>query len=117
MDWTQCVVTIVCAILASSGFWGVIMKRMDQKEREKELRDEQARKDREAQRRLLIGLAHNEIIKQGMIYIERGYITKDEYENFMTYLYEPYVEYGGNGSGTKVANEVKHLPIKNYVKE
>ena len=46
-------------------------------------------------------------------YIERGYITKDEYENFFTYLYEPYVENGGNGSGSKVAKELGKLPIRN----
>ena len=41
------------------------------------------------------------------------HITKDEYENFFTYLYEPYEENGGNGSGSKVANELRKLPIRN----
>lgn len=112
MDWTQCVVTIACAIVASSGFWGVIMKRMDQREEEKKAREEVAIQNREAQRKLLIGLAHDRIITLGMTYIERGYITKDEYENFFTYLYEPYEENGGNGSGNKVANELSKLPIR-----
>ncbi len=113
MDLIQCVVTIACAIIASSGFWSVIMKRMDQREEEKRAREEIATQNREAQKKLLIGLAHDRIITLGMTYIERGYITKDEYENFFTYLYEPYVENGGNGSGSKVANELKKLPIRN----
>ena len=29
---------------------------------------------------MLIGLAHDRIIYLGMTYIERGYITQDEYE-------------------------------------
>lgn len=113
MDLTQCVVTIICAFIASSGFWGVIMKRMDFRENEKREAEIKASKDREAQRKLLIGLAHDRIITLGMTYIERGYITKDEYENFFTYLYEPYAENGGNGSGSKIAHEIKELPIKN----
>lgn len=113
MDLTQCVVTITCAIIASSGFWSVIMKRMDQREEEKRAREEIATQNREAQKKLLIGLAHDRIITLGMTYIERGYITKDEYENFFTYLYEPYVENGGNGSGNKVAKELGKLPIRN----
>ena len=116
MDLLQCVVTIACAFLASSGFWGVIMKRMDIRETEKREAERKASKDREAQKKLLIGLAHDRIITVGMTYIERGYITKDEYENFFTYLYEPYAENGGNGSGTKIANELKNLPIKNSVR-
>ena len=113
MDLTQCVVTIICAFIASSGFWGVIMKRMDFRENEKREAEIKASKDREAQRKLLIGLAHDRIITLGMTYIERGYITKDEYENFFTYLYEPYAENGGSGSGSKIAHEIKELPIKN----
>jgi hypothetical protein len=85
---------------------------MDQREEEKKAREEVAIQNREAQRKLLIGLAHDRIITLGMTYIERGYITKDEYENFFTYLYEPYEENGGNGSGTKVANELSKLPIR-----
>lgn len=113
MDLTQCVVTIICAFIASSGFWGVIMKRIDFRENEKREAEIKASKDIEAQRKLLIGLAHDRIITLGMTYIERGYITKDEYENFFTYLYEPYAENGGNGSGSKIAHEIKELPIKN----
>lgn len=113
MDLTQCVVTIACAIIASSGFWSVIMKRMDQKEEEKRAREEIAAQNREAQKKLLIGLAHDRIITLGMTYIERGYITKDEYENFFTYLYRPYAESGGNGSGSRIANELTKLPIRN----
>ena len=42
---------------------------------------------------------------------ERGYITKDEYENLHDYLYEPYLAEGGNGTAKKVMSEVERLPL------
>lgn len=47
-----------------------------------------------------------------MEYIERGWITQDEYENLHDYLYVPYKENDGNGSGDRVMAEVQKLPIK-----
>jgi hypothetical protein len=46
-------------------------------------------------------------------YIERGWISRDEYENLHDYLYKPYKELGGNGSAERVMQEVNKLPIKN----
>lgn len=62
---------------------------------------------------MLIGLGHDRIINLGMSYIERGWITQDEYENLYVYLYKPYQEMGGNGSAKRVMEEVARLPIKN----
>jgi hypothetical protein len=50
-----------------------------------------------------------------MQYIERGWITQDEYDTLCE-LYEPYVKLGGNGSGTKIMKEVEKLPIKGGLK-
>ena len=49
----------------------------------------------------------------GMRYIDRGWITQDEYENLNSYLYEPYKKLGGNGSALRVMQEVNKLPIRN----
>ena len=62
---------------------------------------------------MLIGLGHDRIMYLGMRYIERGWITQDEYENLNTYLYEPYKKLGGNGSALRVMQEVNKLPIRN----
>lgn len=62
---------------------------------------------------MLVGLAHDRIIELGLIYIERGYVTKDEYENLHDYLFVPYEKLGGNGSAKKVMVEVDKLPIHN----
>lgn len=60
---------------------------------------------------MLIGLAHDRIIYLGMSYIERGYITQDEYENLYEYLYKPYEKLGGNGSAKRIMTEVDQLAI------
>lgn len=65
-----------------------------------------------AMAQLLLGLAHDRIVFLGMSYIERGWITKDEYEDFHKYLWTPYAKFGGNGLGEKVMVEVNKLPIQ-----
>ena len=78
MDATiQIFVTVLCSVLASSGFWAIIQRRLDKKD---------------VRTQMLVGLGHDRIMSLGMKYIERGYITKDEYENLNKYLYAPYVK-------------------------
>lgn len=94
--WLQMVVTIVCAVIASSGFWAFIQRKNENKD---------------VKSQMLIGLAHDRIIFLGMKYIERGWISQDEYENLHDYLYKPYEKLGGNGSAQKVMIEVNKLSI------
>lgn len=101
--WLQTVITILCAVLASSGFWAYLEHRSKAKEKKNENKD--------AKSRMLIGLAHDRIIFLGMQYIERGWISQDEYENLYEYLYKPYEEMGGNGSAKRIMTEVNKLPI------
>lgn len=63
-----------------------------------------------------MGLAYDKITHLGMKYIERGWISKDEYEDFRKYFYEPYKDFGGNGVGDKVMQEINTLPFKSFNK-
>ena len=63
--WFQIVLTVISSVLASSGLWAYITKRLEKKDVKTEM---------------LIGLGHDRIMYLGMAYIERGYITSDEYE-------------------------------------
>lgn len=95
-SWVQTAVTILCSVIASSGFWAYLQKKDDR---------------RDTTDQLLIGLAHDRIMELGMKYIERGCITHEEYENLYNYLYVPYEKKGGNGSAKKIMQEVNKLPI------
>ena len=66
---------------------------------------------------MLIGLAHDRIMYLGMSYIDRGYVTQDEYENLRVYLYEPYERMGGNGSAKRIMQEVDKLPIHKFIEK
>ncbi|HAQ03014.1 TPA: hypothetical protein DCQ22_03935 [Candidatus Nomurabacteria bacterium] len=90
------IITIVGSILASSGFWLFIIKMLEKKDVKTEV---------------LIGLAHDRIIFLGMSYINRGSISRDEYENLHDYLYAPYVKMGGNGCAKRIMMDVDKLPI------
>lgn len=59
-----------------------------------------------------MGLAYDKLTYLGLKHIERGYIPGDEYEDFMKYLYEPYIELGGNGMASRVMDEVAKLPLR-----
>lgn len=96
-SWLQIVLTIFTSVLASSGLWAFLGSRWDR---------------HSAQKEMLIGLGHDRIMYLGMRYVDRGWITQDEYENLNTYLYEPYKKLGGNGSALRVMQEVNKLPIR-----
>lgn len=92
---------IVAAIFASSGFWQYIIFRSQQKSRLKS-----------AEARLLMGIAYSKICDLSATYISRGSISRDEYADLKKYLYDPYVEMGGNGTIARLMREIDNLPIK-----
>lgn len=97
-DFTQMLLTVAASLTASSGFWAWFMKRTEK---------------RSATTQLLLGLAHDRIVFLGMEYIRRGWLTKDEYDDFIKYLYAPYANFGGNGLAEKIKEEVARLPLRN----
>ena len=89
---------IITSLITSQGLWNHISTK--------------SRKD-SAEADLLRGLAHTRIMSLCEKYIERGWITPEEYEDLITYLYHPYLELGGNGTVKKmVDNEINRLPIQ-----
>jgi hypothetical protein len=97
MDWVDSLITIGCSILASSGLW-TFLQRWDSR--------------KSATTQLLLGLAHEKIIDLGLQYIERGWLTKDEYEDLHKYLWKPYSKFGGNGLAERVMDQISNLPIR-----
>lgn len=94
---TEVILAIIASVLASSGFWAWIIKRSEKKS---------------GSTRLLMGLALDKIIFLGSGYIDRGWLSRDEYHDFRKYLYDPYRELGGNGSAEKMMEDIEELPIR-----
>lgn len=91
-------VPIVCAIFASTGLWTLIIRLMDRKD---------------AKRAMILGLGHDRLMFLCSRYIERGWISNNEYEDLCKYLYKPYRDMGGNGTVERMMEEIKKLPIRN----
>lgn len=96
--WVERIVLIVCTMLASSGLWAFLQSRLDRKN---------------AKSRMILGLGHDRLMFLCSKYIERGWISNDEYEDLTKYLYKPYKDMGGNGTVERLMNEIKNLPIRN----
>lgn len=93
----QTAVTVVCAVLASSGFWAYLQKKS-------------ATKD--VKTKLLLGLAYDRLVQTCTVYLKQGYITHNQYEDLQKYLYEPYIEAGGNGTAKHLMEQVNKLQIR-----
>ena len=92
------ILTFVATLIGSQGLW-VLLSKISEK--------------RSATSQLIRGLAHEQIVDKGMQYIHRGWISNDEYDDFLNYLYTPYQKTGGNGLAERVKNEVDKLPFRN----
>lgn len=92
-----CVITGCFAVLASSGFWAWLTKRGEKNS---------------AEAAMLRGLGHDRIMELGSRYLDRGWLTSDEYENLKVYLYEPYEKLGGNGTARHIMERVDKLKIR-----
>lgn len=90
-------ISAVAGLGTSSGFWAYFQKKSNKNS---------------ATSRLLMGLAYDKIITVGMVYIHRGWVSKDEYEEYLKYLVEPYKEMGGNGVADRIATDVGALPFR-----
>lgn len=100
MDKTTIILTVLGAVFASTGFWTLINNIYQTKSRK-----------RSVEQKALIGLLHERIYERCEEVIDRGYITREEYEN-LQYLYQPYIEMGGNGTARRLFEEVNRMPIR-----
>lgn len=96
----ELLITLVVAIVGSTGLWSYLQTKRDKKD---------------GNTQILLGLGHDRICHLGKTYISRGYITKEEYENLIDYLWTPYSNRGGNGSAARIVKEVETLPIRDHL--
>lgn len=97
MNWIEVLVTITGSVFASSGLWSLILYKI---------------KKNDSGILMTRGMAHYRIIEEGQKFIERGWITHEEYDDFMKYLGDPYLESGSNGLAKKMIDDISDLPFK-----
>lgn len=86
---------IITTLLGGSGMWAWAKAKSDRNN---------------TSRSLLLEVSKNQLIALGRTYIDRGYITMDEYEEYEA-EYELYTSIGGNGLARRVFKQVDDLPI------
>ncbi len=84
-------------IAGSGGFWVYLTNKYEKKD---------------ATSSLIMGLAHDKIIYLCVKYIEKEFVTKDEYEDLIKYFWEPYQALGGDGTVERLMGMVHKLPLK-----
>jgi len=103
MDWSQWVALVftgLYTVAASAGFWKFFSHRQSEKQSEIQL---------------LLGLSRELFHIIGASYIERGWISRDEYENLVTHIYAPYKVLGGNSTADRIMEEISDLPFRSSV--
>ena len=85
----------VTALLGGSGIWAWAKTKTERNDSED---------------KLLLQVARNQLVSQGRFYLDRGYITMDEYEEYES-EYDIYSRLGGNGLARRVFKQVDELPI------
>lgn len=93
----QTLVTIIVALIGSSGVWGVFHMLIQKKN---------------TSSMLLMKVTQHVLIMESHRLLEQGYMTSDEYRNITKGLYEPYKLLGGNGLAEKMLNDIAKLPIR-----
>jgi len=96
MDFLQYFGTMVLTILGSGGLWMKIQKSAEKKD---------------FKRQMLLGLAHDRLVFLSMRYLSRGWVSTEEFENIDRFLYEPYKALDGNGTVSKLMDDVRKLRI------
>lgn len=97
--WIRAILIVVGSVLGSGGLWTYLQYK-DSK--------------RDATTRLLMGVAYAQITSMGVSYLDRGWVTKDEYEELRKYFYDPYQALGGNGVAERIMSGVSRLPLRSH---
>lgn len=95
--WVLAVIAALATMFTSGGFWAWLVSK---------------NKKQTAVNQLLLGLAYDRIMDRGMLYIEKKWISKDEYEDFVKLFYDPYIELGGNGLAKKMMQDIQQLEMR-----
>ena len=86
---------LLSAVFGAPGLWALVKTKAD-------------RNDNSA--KLLLSVTRTQLIALGRKYIERGYITMDEYEEYEA-EYQIYSALGGNGLAHRIFEQVDDIPL------
>lgn len=86
---------LISALFGAPGMWAFVKSKTDRNNNSENL---------------LLTVSKNQLIMLGRTYLDRGYITMDEYEEYEL-EYQLYSALGGNGLARRVFKQVDDLPM------
>lgn len=86
---------LLSAVFGAPGLWALVKTKTDHNDNSD---------------KLLLSVSRNQLITLGRTYIERGYITMDEYGEYES-EYQIYTSLGGNGLARRIFEQVDDLPM------
>ena len=92
---------IVLTIFMSTGFWAFVTAVWQER-----------RTKKSAERAALLGLLHERLVEQCEAFLKRGYVTEGEIRDLEDYIYRPYRNLGGNGTGEQMFDKTRELMFK-----
>lgn len=112
----ESIVTIILAVLGSTGLWTVINQHfftyIGQKRKLSEAQKDEIKTILKPTNDMVLGIGYDRLIHVCNKYIDRGWIDIDELNGISKYLYEPYIELGGDGMAEALFDKLRALPNK-----
>ena len=118
MNWEFAVtgiITLLVGIFGSTGFWtywnnkqqknSEVYKKIDEIE-------DHVNYHITNMQQAVRGLTYINIVKTCEYWLERGWVEQDDIRDLEHYLYDPYRNWGGNGTAERLFKEVCALPHK-----
>ena len=112
----QIIITVVCSVVASSGFWAFLQSREHEKDAKTDMLISKYKSEKDRLAQEIVGVITGSAMPGGSEHKSTNKeSTNPECENLYEYLYKPYKQLGGNGSAKRVMTEVDKLPIRKKV--
>lgn len=111
------IITVIIAVLGSSGLWAFLQFLITNSRKRKKKEDIVTKLDQHEDeirqiKAMSLGALYDRAKFLGESYLKRGWWTMNEYEDFKTYIYEPYHKAGGDGTIDKIMQELEKMPIE-----
>lgn len=107
------VITLLVGVFGSTGFWTYYSKKQEKNSETYKKIDEiesYVNDYIEKMKSTMLGVTYINIVKTCEYWIERGWVEQDDLRDVERYLFDPYREWGGNGTAERLFNQVCQLP-------
>lgn len=121
MEYLVGILGAIAALASAFSIGQLIIDRRNRKDKKNEMMNMVKEHDKDIKgmkeendliKRMVMGSLYGRTKYLGEQYIKKGYISMQEYSDWIKYLYQPYKDAGGDGTIDKIAAEINKLPVE-----